>query len=154
VKQLAFRKGNTSDLTELQKLVVGTISTICIAEYNKQQIEVWISGVENKQRWDEITAKQFVLVAELENQIIGFATLDYIDLLYVHKDYQRQGVAQRLLDEIINEARRLKQTELTSDVSKTARPFFEKNNFRVLGEQVVTKKGVDLVNYKMRMMLN
>jgi putative acetyltransferase len=38
---------------------------------------------------------------------------------------------------------------LTSDVSKTALPFFEKNGFKIVKEQVVYKKGVKLINYKM-----
>lgn len=146
------RKGQIDDLTEMQKLFVDTITTICKTDYDEQQIEVWTSGIENKKRWQDILTKQFVLVAQQEDKIIGFATLDngsYLDFLYVHKDHQRQGVAQRLLQDIETEVRRLKQTVLTSDVSKTAKSFFEKNNFKVLKEQVVNRKGVNLINYEM-----
>lgn len=146
------RKGQENDLTELQKLFVDTITTICTADYDEQQIEVWVSGVDNRQRWDDIITKQFVLIAQHTDKIVGFATLDNgncIDLLYVHKDHQQQGIAQRLLGEITNEAKRLKQKALISDVSKTARPFFEKNGFNVLKEQIVKIKSINLVNYKM-----
>ncbi|WP_443939303.1 GNAT family N-acetyltransferase [Pedobacter sp. MW01-1-1] len=151
-QHFTVRQGQTNDLTELQKLFVETVKTICTADYDEQQIEVWTSGVDNKQRWGEIMTKQFVLVAQHADRIVGFATLDngnYIDLLYVHKDHQRQGIAQRLLDDITTEARRLKQMRLTSDVSKTARLFFEKNGFSVLREQTVNRKGIKLTNYKM-----
>ncbi|MNE51026.1 putative N-acetyltransferase YafP [compost metagenome] len=147
-----LRKGEQNDLIELQKLYVDTITTVCTADYDKQQIEVWTSGIENKQRWDEMITKQFVLVAQNENKIVGFATLDkgnYIDFFYIHKDHQRQGIANRLLAEIEAEARRLKQTDLISDISKTAKPFFEKNDFIVLAEQTIIKKGVNLSNYQM-----
>ena len=146
------RKGQINDLTELQKLFVDTITTICSLDYDKQQIEVWTSSVENKQRWDEIITKQFILVAQDQNKIVGFATLDngnYFDFLYVHKDHQRQGIAQQLLDDIEAEARRLKQPVLTSDVSKTAKPFFEKNGFKTLEEQTNIRHGVEIINYKM-----
>jgi len=146
------RKGEINDLAEPQKLFVDTIASICTADYDKQQIEVWTSGIDNKQRWDEIMIKKFVLVAQQADKIVGFATLDngnYIDLLYVHKDHQRQGIAQRLLDDITIEAGRLKQMKLTSDVSKTARPFFEKNGFNVLTEQILKIKSIKLTNYKM-----
>lgn len=151
------RQEQINDLTELQKLFVDTITTICTADYDEQQIKVWTSGVDNKQRWDEIMTKQFVLVAQHADKIIGFATLDngnYIDLLYVHKDYQRQGVANRLYADIEAKARRLNQIVLTSDVSKTARPFFENNGFNVSKEQIVIRKGVNLTNYKMSKMLD
>ena len=147
-----LRKGQLTDLTELKQLFADTVTTICNADYNKQQIEVWTSGIDKKQRWEDIMTKQIVLVAQHTDKIVGFTTLDngnYIDLLYVHKDHQRQGIAQQLLNGIETEARRLKQTTLTSDVSKTARPFFEKNDFKVLTEQIVNKKGIDLINYKM-----
>lgn len=147
-----LRKGEQNDLIELQKLYVDTITTICTADYDQQQIAVWTSGIENKQRWDEMITKQFVLVAQNEDKIVGFATLEkgnYIDFFYIHKDHQRQGIANRLLEEIEAEARRLKQTDLTSDISKTAKTFFEKNGFMVLAEQTINKKGVNLSNYKM-----
>jgi putative acetyltransferase len=139
-------------LTELQKLFVDTVTTICSSEYDDQQIEVWTSSVENKHRWDEIITKQFVLVAQDQNKIVGFATLDngsYIDLMYVHKDHQRQVIAQRLLDDIEAEVSRLKQTQITSDVSKNAKPFFEKNGFKTLEEQKNIRHGVEIINYKM-----
>lgn len=146
------RKGQINDLTELQKLFVDTITTICTSDYDKQQIEAWTSSVENKQRWDEIITKQFILVAQDQDKIVGFATLDngnYFDFLYVHKDHQRQGIAQRLLDDIEAEARRLKQLVLTSDVSKNAKPFFEKKGFKTLEEQTSIRQGVEIINYKM-----
>ncbi|MCJ0743589.1 GNAT family N-acetyltransferase [Pedobacter montanisoli] len=147
-----IRKGQQHDLAELQKLYVETITTICYADYDKQQIEAWISGVENLQRWNTILTKQIILVAQYADKIVGFATLDrghYIDLFYVHKDYQRQGIANKLYMNIENIAKQQKQTELISDVSKTARPFFENKGFSVQKEQHVYVKGVELTNYKM-----
>lgn len=152
MRNFIVRKGQINDLTELQKLFVDTITTICASDYDKQQIEAWTSSVENKKRWDEILTKQFILVAQDQDKIVGFATLDngnYFDLLYVHKDYQRQGIAQRLLYDIEAEARQVKQPELTSDVSKTAKPFFEKNGFKTTEEQTNIRQGIKIINYKM-----
>ena len=100
---------------------------------------------------------QFVLVIQLERKILGFGALDngkYINFLYVHRDYQRQGFAYQLYTNIEKEAIRQGQTELTSDVSKTARPFFEKVGFKVIKEQSVVRKNVELTNCKMKKELN
>lgn len=124
---LTKEKKRGMEIFFVKPLFVGTVTTICNADYDKQQIDVWTSGIENKRRWDDIMTKQFVLVAQHTDKIVGFTTLDngnYIDLLYVHEDHQRQGIAQQLLDDIETEARRLKQTTLTSEVGKTERPFF------------------------------
>jgi putative acetyltransferase len=150
--EFLVRPAVQSDLMDMQKIFVGTITTICTADYDDEQIKAWVSGVENTQRWNEIISKQLVLVAHVGNNIIGFITLhngNYIDLLYVHKDYQRQGIAKRLLDDIIKEASLLQQKEITSDVSKTAKPFFESNGFKQLKLQSNVRQGVIIENYKM-----
>ncbi|WP_310588054.1 GNAT family N-acetyltransferase [Emticicia sp. BO119] len=121
-------------------------------DYTDEQLKVWASGVENVSRWQSRLAQQYVLVAEINNTIAGFCTLDkgtYLDFLYIHKDYQRHGIAYELYNVIESEARQQNQTKLTSDVSKTARPFFETMGFCVLSERTLIKHGVELNNYKM-----
>lgn len=150
-------RGKLNDLAEVHQLFVDTISVICSADYSRQQIEVWTSSVENTQRWHDIMTNQFVFVARCKDKIVGFATLsngNFIDLFYVHKDYQRQGIAKKLFAEIETEARRLVQKNLTSDVSKSAKLFFERIGFKVLTEQTVNREGVDFVNYKMEKALD
>jgi len=158
--EYVIRIGQLVDLAELQKLFLETITEICIADYNDDQINAWISDTKsnrNKQRWIDILTKQYVLVAHINNEIVGFATLDngnYIDLLYVHKNHQRQGIADSLYENIENEAKRQNQSSLTSNVSKTARPFFEKVGFEVTKEQTVVRRNVELTNYKMEKKIN
>lgn len=150
--KLTIRQGHLNDLTDLQNLFVETISTICKTDYNEEQIKVWTSSVEKKDRWLDILTNQYLLVAEDKEKIIGFCSLDkgnYLDLLYVHKDFQRQGIANKLFVEIENEAKRQGQIILTSDVSKTARPFFEKVGFEIITEQTVEIQGINLTNFKM-----
>jgi putative acetyltransferase len=149
---MIIRKGQLQDLTELQLLFVETIKNVCKTDYNSEQLEVWTYGVKNKELWNEIMINQLVLVAQIENKIVGFISLDkgnYIDLLYVHKDYQGQGIARKLYTNIENIAIQQGQTELKSDVSKTAKLFFEKAGFELINEQIVMRQGVELANFKM-----
>ena len=149
---ITIRKGQLDDLPELQQLFVDTISNVCQADYDSKQISAWTSSVENENRWKDILINQLVLVAQDKEKITGFCTLDkgnYIDLLYVHKDCQRQGIALKLYTDIEKEAKRQGQTKLTSDVSVTARPFFKKVGFKVTKSQTVKLKDTELTNYKM-----
>ena len=149
---MIIRKGQIEDMSEMQLMFVDTITSVCSADYDIQQIKVWTSSIENVQRWNDILTEQFVLIAQEEGRIVGFATLrdgNYLDLLYVHKDYQRQGIAHKLYYEIENEAMSSGQTELTSDVSITAKPFFEKAGFQVINQQTVIRQGVEFTNFKM-----
>jgi putative acetyltransferase len=147
-----FRKATLADLKEMQELFVATIKSVCQKEYNKQQIEVWTSGVNNTERWIEVIEKQFVLLALIENKIVGYGTLkdsNYIDFFYIHKDFQRQGIANNLLTRLELEAKKRSSKTITSDISITAKPFFEKKGFIVKAKQKNIKSGVELINYKM-----
>ncbi|MBI1286571.1 MAG: GNAT family N-acetyltransferase [Flavobacteriales bacterium] len=150
--KISIRLSKLSDLTEMQKMFVDTISTICKDDYSPEQIKVWTSSIENTQRWTDKLTSQYFLIAELDNKIVGYASLennDYFDFLYVHKDYQRQGIADRLYSEIEKEAIKRNATILNSDVSETARRFFEKKGFKIITPQTNIIKGVEIVNYKM-----
>lgn len=154
--KIQIRKGELSKLSEIQKLFSETITFVCKNDYDQKQIEAWKSSVENTARWQSLVQNQYFIVAELKGKIVGFASLDngnYIDFLFVHKDFQRMGIAQKLYAELEKEAKRLNSLVLTSDVSKTAKAFFESNGFKVLAEQVPIRKNVELVNFKMQKVL-
>jgi putative acetyltransferase len=70
-------------------------------------------------------------------------------LLYVHKDYQHQGIGALILNVLEDESQRQNKNALSSDVSITARPFFEKHGYRVLKKQKKLIDGIGIVNYKM-----
>ena len=141
-----------SDLAEMQKMIVNSISTICRNDYSPEQIEVWTSSVENSQRWTHKLTSQHFLIAELENKIVGCASLendDYLDFLYVHKDFQRIGIADKLYSEIEKEAVKRKAAVLNANVSETAKGFFEKKGFKTIKPQKNLIKDVKIINYKM-----
>lgn len=151
-ERIRIRQAKQNDLDELQKLFVDTINAVCRYDYSTEQIAVWTSSIENTNRWVDKLMKQYFLIAEIDNKIVGFASLEnyeYFDFMYVHKDYQRQGIADNLYSEILAKAIKHGSTLLTSDVSITAKPFFEKKGFKVIAEQKNDIKGIEVINYKM-----
>lgn len=136
----------------MQQLFTGAIDEICKKDYDPQQLDAWKSGAENEERWMNVISNQFVLIVVSGGHMAGFCTLDqgnYIDLLFVHKEYQHKGIASLLYSLIEQEALQHHEKEITADVSKTARPFFEKTGFQVVKEQTVYVKGIAMTNYKM-----
>lgn len=153
---MRLRLAQFSDLNEMQELYVDTIKFVCNKDYNNEQIAVWTSTVENTERWNNILKNQLVIVAEKNNKIVGYGTLDngnYIDFFYIHKDFQGQGIANNILSQIELQAKKNGNVSLSSDVSITAKPFFEKRGFKVLKEQKNIRKGIELVNFKMEKVL-
>lgn len=153
---MRLRIAQSSDLNEMQQLYVDTIRSVCNKDYNAEQIAVWTATAENTQRWNNVLHNQLVLIAEKNNKMVGYGTLDngnYIDFFYIHKDFQGQGIANNILSQIETQARKAGHAVLTSDVSITARPFFEKKGFKVLQEQKNIRKGIELINFKMEKVL-
>lgn len=152
-----FRSGRLNDLQKMQQLFVGTIETVCSSDYNPEQIGAWTSGIENEQRWRELLTHQFVLVAQIGECIVGFGSLakgGCIDMLYVHKNFQGKGIATAILKLLEDEALRLNYVKLFSDVSITAKGFFERLGFKAINEQLNIRQGVQLMNYKMVKLLS
>lgn len=148
---MRLRFAQHSDLPEMQHLYVETIKNVCNKDYDAAQIAVWTSSVENTERWHNVLRQQIVIIAEKNNKMVGYGTLkdNYIDFFYIHKDFQRQGIADKILTQIETQAQKMGHSSLSSDVSITARPFFEKRGFSVLKEQQNIRKGIELINYKM-----
>ncbi|MGE8429609.1 MAG: GNAT family N-acetyltransferase [Sphingobacterium sp.] len=150
---LTLRKGILQDLQEMLILFSETIETVCADDYNNEQIAAWISSVNNQDRWHRLIEDQYFIVAMLNQKMVGFASLNhgnYVDVMYVHKDFQRQGIAQKLYKTLEDEARRQESTFVTADVSKTAKPFFEANGFKVSAEQIQIRTEVEIPNYNMK----
>ncbi len=152
-----LRNASMEDLIHLQTLFTETIQSVCRKDYSPEQIEAWSASVENTNRWHDLLQDQYVLVAEKNNTLVGFASLrdkDYLDFFYVHKDYQGQGVAKQLYEAIEKEANERNAKSISSDVSITAKPFFESRGFTTLREQKNKVRGVELINYKMEKVLS
>jgi putative acetyltransferase len=148
---MKIRLAQTKDLQQICSLFKETVRTICIKDYSDQQIEAWSSAAENKIRWREKLEIQIFLVAEEDDKILGFGSLEngnYIDLFYVHKDFQGIGIGTQLLHELENKSS-VNESILYSDVSKTAKPFFEKHGYKAIKQQNVILKNVSMINFRM-----
>jgi len=147
-----LRRGAIEDLADLQNIFVTSVMQTCAADYTPEQINVWVSSIEDTARWHQILTQQLVWVATWSEHLVGFATLNqgyHIDLLYVHPNFQRKGVAGVLLSAIESFAIQSGQKVIHSEVSITARSFFEKNKFEIQCEQIVYRQDIGLKNYKM-----
>ncbi len=151
-KTIKIDKAKPEHLGELHNLFVKTIKSTCSNDYTEKQIEVWTSSIKNQTRWLKKIQSQYFLIAKISDKIIGFGSLEsgnYVDLLYVHRNYTRQGVASILFEELKNESLRLGFNKLTTDSSITARAFFEKKGFKINKENRNHIKDIEVLNYYM-----
>lgn len=149
---MKFRNATLEDLPAMKALYRDTILTVCRKDYTEEQVNIWSSSANKEERWLDMVVNQYVLLAGIGDELVGFATLrdhNYIDFFYVHKDFQGMGIAGELLRALIQKATEQGTMLLSSDISKTARPFFEKQGFKVVAEQENVRQDQVLINYKM-----
>lgn len=132
------------------KLFYDTVHTINAKDYSSQQLNVWADGKTDLEKWNKSLLEHYSLVAIKDKQLVAFGDIDetgYLDRLFVHKDFQRQGIAGAICDLLEYNCR---GKTITTYASITARPFFEKRGFKVIRENQVERKGVFLTNYFMK----
>lgn len=147
------RQATSNDLEKILRLFKETIETVNAKDYSPEQITVWKNGASKKERWLKKISEQYFLLTEIDKEIAGFGSIThdgYLDFMYVSKNHQRIGVAQKIYTALQEFAKSRQLTQITSDVSITAKPFFEKQGFEVIIEQQVSIDGIQLTNYKMR----
>lgn len=144
-----IRKAKHKDINEIRFLFRDTVIYINSADYNEEEIKVWSEFYKNRNRWKSLIDEQYFLVSELCGKITGFSSITgngYLDFMYVHKDYQGQGIAGKLLIETEKYAENLHLNKIFCHASKTAVPFFEKNGFIKTGEVINRVKNVEFIN--------
>lgn len=157
MENCTVRLAREVDLAALIRLFEQTLRRVCSRDYTPDQIDAWAARATSA-RWNELFASPLrFLVAEHAETIAGFASVDgsgHLHSLFVHPDRQRQGIASALLDAAESYAAAHGALKLTSEVSLTARPFFQRSGFRTLERQNAMIDGTCLVNYRMEKELN
>lgn len=141
------------DAREAALLFRETVHGVNTRDYTSEQVEAWAPcNDEFLEAMVGKLAKQRGIGVWECGILIGFGTLDGlgdIDMLYVHKDRQRQGIASCVLRELEAMAAASGKTSVCADVSLTARPFFESMGYEVVCGKTVERRGVELANFRM-----
>lgn len=139
------------DGKETLRLFYETVRSVCAEDYTAAQISAWASPRGVLEWTDSFFAEgRRALVAEEGGEIVGFADMTqdgYFDRLYVHKNFQRRGIAAALADALEEGCA---ASSFTVYASVTARGFFEKRGYVLVRENIVERGGEKLLNYYMR----
>lgn len=146
---MIIRRYQASDCEETAELFYDTVHCVNVGDYTKEQLDAWATGELDLAQWDLSFREHYSIVAVEDEMIIGFgdiAQTGYLDRLYVHKDYQRQGVASALCDQL---EQAFAIEKIVTHASITARPFFENRGYEVVKAQQVIRENCTLTNYLM-----
>lgn len=153
---ITIRPYVATDASTLVSLFRASVREIASNDYSAPQIREWAPDHIDEGRLGQKCASRPTWIAEVEGRIAGFSDLEpdgHVDMLYVHPDFQRRGVAQALLIHIEKTAYATGLRRLYTEASITARPAFAAMGFRTIAPQTVTIGGVSMMNYRMEKFL-
>lgn len=127
------------------------IEELTVDDYNEGQREAWALGGDDVAAFGANLAGALTLVAIVEGGAVGFGSLkgDVVDMLFVAPAVAGRGVGAMLLDALTRLAVARGVKKLTSEVSDTARPTFEKQGFVAERRNIVRKGDEWLANTTM-----
>lgn len=148
-----IRAALQSDAVELKNLFQNTVLAINRRDYSQAEVEDWAScGDDLSNIEDMIKTHYFIVAVNQQSEIVGFSSITpqgYLHSMFVHKNFQGEGIATMLLNEIEQYAITNGIIRITSEVSLTARPFFEKKGYIVEEEQKRKANKLSLTNFWM-----
>lgn len=149
-----IREYRPSDCKHLVELFYQTVHSINAKDYTDEQLNAWATGNVDINEWNQSLSKHFSIVAMKDGIITGFGDIDRtgcLDRLYVHKDYQNQGIATAICDKLEHA---FEVSRITTYASITAKSFFLHRGYHIIREQQVVRSNIPLTNYMMEKQRN
>ena len=149
---MEIRDYRITDADEIADLFHDCVHAIESPVHTPAQLEAWAPTPPDYSTWRKRLAAKKPYLACREGKIIGFIELEddgHIDCFYTHQDYQRQGVGRALYDHLIEQADARGIVDLHVEASLFARPFFEREGFRLEKENRIERAGEILTNFSM-----
>ncbi len=101
-------KYNEKYLSGLIKLFCETVYSLNVQDHTKEQLDIWTKI--DIEKWRSRIQNNCVVLAKDGNKIVGSGELSpegCVDMLYVHKNYLRKNVWQKLVHCLIPKAEKL-----------------------------------------------
>ncbi|MGY8524349.1 GNAT family N-acetyltransferase [Paracidovorax citrulli] len=154
VKHLTIRPYRPEDLDGVIDVFLQAIRQTASRDYTPAQVAAWAQA--DRDVWRTRRSDKPTWVAEIDRTVAGFTDLEpdgHVDMMYVHPRFGGLGVAKGLLTTAESRAMQDGVARLYSEVSITARPFFERMGFVVVEPETVLRNGQWFTRFRMEKVL-
>ncbi|HCJ7274025.1 TPA: GNAT family N-acetyltransferase [Vibrio cholerae] len=149
---IEIRKYQESDAHDLWAIFYYTVRNVNLRDYSQAQVEAWAPDDFSSEIWQRKMNLLSPFVAEIDGKIVGYSDLQengLIDHFFCHHEHQGRGVGRQLMEHVLRMGKLQGITRFYSEVSITARPFYERFGFKVTQEQTIEVRGQKLCNFVM-----
>jgi len=152
ISMIEIRKYQESDALDLWAIFYHTVRNVNLRDYSQAQVEAWAPDDFSSEIWQRKMNLLSPFVAEIDGKIVGYSDLQengLIDHFFCHHEHQGKGVGRQLMEHVLRIGELQGITRFYSEVSITARPFYERFGFKVKQEQTIEVRGQKLRNFVM-----
>ncbi|MGS0681803.1 GNAT family N-acetyltransferase [Shewanella sp. 125m-7] len=165
LKLIPYQKSYAADISVLAHKAINQISDDI---YSLDEKMAWSFAPRSQYHWHKRLSRSQTWLM-VDDQPIGaggafccgfinletqFNSRGYIDSLYVHPDYQGQGIAKSLYKALALWATEHNYPELFVDASKLSKPLFESEGFKLRHRSYQEKRGVVIMGFYMSLNMN
>ena len=146
---MILREYTPKDCKTLAELFFNTVHIINAKDYSEEQLNAWATEHIDLEKWNRSFLSHYTVVAEIDGTVVGFGDIDntgYLDRLFVHANFQHQGIATAICDKLEQMSHAEK---IVTHASITAKGFFKKRGYKVVTKQQVQRQEILLTNYVM-----
>lgn len=154
---MLIRRFHAGEDRALFEVYYSSIHLAASRDYTPKQISAWAPADLDQGLWAKKMHDIKPFVAAVNGEIVGYADVQpsgYIDHFFVSGYHQGRGIGKLLMSALHGKAASIGLTELTSDVSLTAQPFFEKFGFSIIEQRAPELRGVVIPNALMHKVLS
>jgi|tagenome__1003787_1003787.scaffolds.fasta_scaffold20631259_2 GNAT superfamily N-acetyltransferase len=133
--EIIIRPATAEDAEPVHKIVLSALRETNARDYPPSVIARLVLTLPDKVASNLQTWCAFV--AMVNGRVVGTGSLNgqTVTSVYVHPDYQRRGIATKLMDAIEHAANTQAQRTLGVQSSVTAKVFYAKRGFKLVREQ-------------------
>jgi len=151
-ERVIIRSLQTDDIDASRHLFYRAVHQGAASHYTAEQRNAWAPQPPDRDAWEARLRNQSCFMAVQDGVLVGFMTLTesgYLDLAFVEPRMIGRGIAHQIYDALEVFAASRDLTQLTTDASLVAAPFFVRHGWEVLKNQTVERNGVTLKNVSM-----
>lgn len=118
-----------------------SVRKTCAKDYSAVQIDAWIARA-TPARWQQLLSGDLHFIAavnQTSGELAGFASINpdgYLHSMFVRPRYQKKGIASIMLHALEDWVMRFQASDIYSEVSITALPFFLSQGFSIERERL------------------
>lgn len=147
---MKIRRVKKNEAKEIAKLRRETFRNINGRDYSKKNILAFNKKNTSRKILEKIKKRKMFCLVD-KNVILGVIDLEQnkIGGLFVKHNYLRKGIGTKLLEHVENYAKRRGVKKVKLYATKYGYPFYEKNNYKLIGKKFWIVDDLKIINYYM-----